>query len=168
VGHAPTPKERQSLRQLLACDPLQACPKGIAALPAHGELAKRFAALPDGRIVLTGVPDYSPAGVPERSWIRRLQTFWIPNWPQTGWAQFRGVGEVELIERSSHRRLLRVEAHSTGILRLMQWASPLWTVRVRPQHEASWGEPLPVGASDADGWVQVPLQPGLWLVELRL
>ncbi len=167
VGHAPTPQERQSLRQLLACDPLQACPKGIAALPAHGELAKRFAALSDGRIALTGVPDYSPAGVPERSWIRRLQTFWIPNWPQTGWAQFSGVGEVELIERSSHRRQLRVNARSAGRLRLMQWASPLWTVRVRPQHEASWGEPLPAGASDSDGWVQVPLQPGLWLVELR-
>jgi len=47
-------------------------------LPPTGELSKRFVALGDGRIALTGVPDYSPAGIPESSWVRRMQTFWVP------------------------------------------------------------------------------------------
>jgi hypothetical protein len=167
MGHAPTGSERLALRQLLACDPLLPCPRGIEALPATGELAKRFAALPDGRIALAGVPDYTPAGIPERSWHRRLQTFWLPAWPQTSWASFTGQGRVWLVDRSPQHRTLRIEARSAGGLRLMQWASPLWQVRLRPGAAASWGQPLASGAADAAGWVQVPLQPGSWMVELR-
>jgi hypothetical protein len=65
VGHAPSRQEQRALRTLLACDPLRPCPEGFRALPAEGELSKRFVALPDGRIALSGVPDYSPAAVPE-------------------------------------------------------------------------------------------------------
>jgi hypothetical protein len=78
VGHAPSQQEQQALRQLLACDPLDPCPTGLRALPRQGELSKRFLALPDGRVALSGVPDYSPAGVPEGSWNPRLAIFWVP------------------------------------------------------------------------------------------
>ena len=90
VGHAPSRQERQALRTLLACDPLAACPAGVRALPRQGELSKRFLALSDGRIALSGVPDYSPAGVPEASWNPRLAIFWVPRWPQQQWATFQG------------------------------------------------------------------------------
>jgi hypothetical protein len=170
VGHAPSQRERQALRQLLACDPLEPCPAGVAALPSTGELAKRFMALPDRRIALTGVPDYTPAGVPERSWVRRLQTFWIPAWPQTDWARFHGAGSVELVAHTPQLRQLRVAARNAGSLRVMQWASPLWSVRVRPlgpEPTSPWGPALAAGGANADGWVEVPLNPGVWLVELR-
>jgi len=65
LGHRPSSTERQALRSLLLCDPVLPCPRGLKLLPTSGELAKRFLALPDGRVALTGVPDYSPAGIPQ-------------------------------------------------------------------------------------------------------
>ena len=168
LGHAPSAAERQALRQLLACDPLSPCPQGVAALPATGELAKRFVALPDGRIALAGVPDYSPAGIPEASWNKRLQTFWLPAWPQNNWAQFSGAGRVHLLSHGPRERRLLVEAQELGQLRLMQWADPAWRVQSRragPPNQP-WRDPLPAGGRDREGWISVPLPPGQWEVVL--
>jgi len=168
VGHAPSRQEQQALRQLLACDPLAPCPTGLRALPHQGELSKRFLALPDGRVALSGVPDYSPAGVPPSSWNPRLAIFWVPQWPQRSWAQFQGVGQVQLIRRGPQQRLLAVQAQGPGRLRILQWAHPHWQVRVRRAAPGgAWGPPLAEGGRDAQGWISVPLQPGHWQVALE-
>jgi hypothetical protein len=172
VGHAPSPQEQHALRALLSCDPLQACPQGLRALPTHGELSKRFVALSDGRIALTGVPDYSPSDVPARSWNERLAIFWLPAWPQSQWSQFQGDGDVQVISKTPTQRLLLVRANGSGRLRLMQWAHPNWKVQIRPytsNHEPAgpWGQPLVAGGRDSDGWITVPIAPGLWQVALR-
>jgi hypothetical protein len=165
VGHASSRQERLALRQLLACDPLVPCPAGVRALPRQGELSKRFLTLPDGRVALSGVPDYSPAGVPPSSWNPRLAIFWIPQWPQRRWAEFEGVGQVQLISRGPRQRLLGVQALGPGRLRILQWAHPHWQVRVRRAAPgASWGPRLAGGGRDAQGWISVPLQPGRWQV----
>jgi hypothetical protein len=168
VGHAPTESERVALRQLLACDPLLPCPRGIGALPATGELAKRFAALPDGRLALAGVPDYTPAGIPEGSWEKRLQTFWLPAWPQSTWASFSGVGQAELIRHGPRERTLLVQADTPGTLRLMQWAHPTWRVQWRRAGSGAtaWSAPLTNGGRDRDGWVSIRLPEGRWEVAL--
>ena len=165
TGHAPSQNERLALRQLLACDPLQPCPRGITALPAQGELAKRFAALGDGRIALAGVPDYSPAGVPPSSWEQRLAIFWLPQWPQTNWASFSGDGSARLISRGPRERTLQVVARSPGRLTLMQWAHPHWRVQIRSS-QGSWSAPLAAGGANQAGWVEVPLPRGTWDVAL--
>jgi hypothetical protein len=167
VGHAPSRQERLALRQLLTCDPLVPCPAGVRALPRQGELSKRFLTLPDGRVALSGVPDYSPAGVPPSSWNPRLAIFWVPQWPQRRWAEFQGVGQVQLISHGPQQRLLGVQAQGPGRLRILQWAHPHWRVRVRPdQPGAAWEPPLAEGGRDAQGWISVPLQPGRWQVAL--
>lgn len=171
LGHAPTPAERRALRQLLACDPLRPCPAGVTALPARGELAKRFVALPDGRIALAGVPDYSPAGLPAGSWRPRLQTFWLPAWPQVGWARFRGRGAARLTSHGPRQRTLVVRAAGAGTLELMQWAHPAWRVQWRPAPSPSnrrpaWTPPLPAGGRNRAGWIAVPLPAGSWQVAL--
>ena len=171
VGHAPSRQEQRALRRLLACDPLQPCPDGVQALPAQGELSKRFVALPDGRIGLSGVPDYSPAGIPAASWNPRLAIFWLPQWPQTAWAQFQGAGTVDLLHRGPQERTLLVRAKRPGRLRLMQWAHPHWRVQWRAaarekQPPGPWSAPLIHGGRDAEGWISVPLKPGLWEVAL--
>jgi hypothetical protein len=147
-----------ALRSLLRCDPLTPCPEGMAALPKEGELAKRFVALPDGRIALSGVPDYSPAGVPEASWNKRLAIFWLPNWPQTRWAEWSGQGGLTLLERTPRSRVVEVNATSTGRLRIMQWAHPRWRVQVNGGQ--GWSDPLPAGARDSEGWISVELPAG--------
>jgi hypothetical protein len=170
VGHHPSAQERQALNRLLTCDPLVPCPDGVNVLPPTGELSKRFVALGDGRIALTGVPDYSPAGIPELSWVRRLQTFWIPAWPQETWASFTGEGMARLISHGPTSRLVLVEAKTPGRLRLMQWAYPAWTIQIRREGTERWGTPMaftgPRQARDQDGWVSVPLEPGVWEVGL--
>ena len=178
LGHHPSELERRSLNRLLACDPLVPCPDGLAALPPTGELSKRFVALGDGRIALTGVPDYSPAGIPERSWVHRMQTFWVPAWPQQTWASFlgegpaveRGQGSAQLLEHGPTDRLIRVKAPTAGRLRVMQWAYPAWTVQKRRLGAISWENPLPFSgpnqARDQDGWISVPLDAGTWEVAL--
>ena len=167
VGHAPSRQERLALRQLLTCDPLVPCPSGVRALPRQGELSKRFLTLPDGRVALSGVPDYSPAGVPPSSWNPRLAIFWVPQWPQRRWAEFQGVGQVQLISHGPQQRLLGVQAQGPGRLRILQWAHPHWRVRVRPdQPGAAWEPPLAEGGRDAQGWISVPLEPGRWQVAL--
>ena len=165
VGHAPSRQEQRSLRTLLRCDPLRPCPEGIRALPAKGELSKRFVALADGRIALSGVPDYSPATVPDQSWNRRLAIFWLPQWPQTPWAQFEGAGRVSLQQSGGQQRTLLVQAAAPGHLRLMQWAHPDWRVQWRTaagagQQAGAWSAPLPEGGRDAEGWIAVPLPAG--------
>ena len=157
-GHAPSTSERMALRTLLSCDPLAPCPEGMAALPKEGELAKRFVALPDGRIALSGVPDYSPAGVPEASWNKRMAIFWLPAWPQTGWAEWSGQGGLTLLERTPRSRVLEVNASSTGRLRIMQWAHPSWRVQVN--RGQGWSAPLLAGARDSEGWISVELPTG--------
>ncbi len=178
LGHHPSELERRSLNRLLACDPLVPCPDGLAALPPTGELSKRFVALGDGRIALTGVPDYSPAGIPERSWVHRMQTFWVPAWPQQTWAAFLGEGpavewgqgSAQLLEHGPTDRLIRVKAPTAGRLRVMQWAYPAWTVQKRRVGGISWETPLPFSgpnqARDQDGWISVPLDAGTWEVAL--
>jgi hypothetical protein len=194
LGHHPTELERLSLNRLLACDPLVPCPAGLAALPPTGELSKRFLALGDGRIALTGVPDYTPVGIPESSWLHRMQTFWVPAWPQQTWAAFLGEGTAEgtdqgseevtaeaptqkpvqgsarLVEHGPTQRLIRVEAPSPGRLRLMQWAYPAWTVQKRRLGAPTWEAPLPFSgpnqARDPEGWISVPLDTGTWEVAL--
>jgi hypothetical protein len=171
VGHALSRQEQRALRTLLRCDPLRPCPEGIRALPAEGELSKRFVALADGRIALSGVPDYSPATVPDHSWNRRLAIFWLPQWPQTPWAQFEGAGRVSIVHSGAQQRTLLVQASEPGRLRLMQWAHPDWRVKWRAaaragQPAAAWSAPLPEGGRDAEGWIAVPLPAGLWEVAL--
>ncbi len=178
LGHHPTALERLALNRLLACDPLVPCPEGLTALPPTGELSKRFLALGDGRIALTGVPDYSPVGIPERSWVHRMQTFWVPAWPQQTWAAFLGEGadqetrpgSAELLDHGPTHRLLRIDAPTSGRLRVMQWAYPAWTVQKRRIGANRWDEPLPFSgvnqARDGDGWISVPLAAGSWEVAL--
>jgi hypothetical protein len=171
VGHAPSRTEQRALRHLLACDPLQPCPEGVQALPPQGELSKRFVALPDGRIALSGVPDYSPAGIPEASWNPRLAIFWLPRWPQTAWARYNGAGQATLLQRGPTSRTLLVQAKQAGVLRLMQWAHPRWRVQWRaapegPHAPGPWSAPLAQGGRDAEGWISVPLPPGRWQVAL--
>lgn len=182
LGHHPSELERRSLNRLLACDPLVPCPAGVNALPPTGELSKRFVALGDGRIALTGVPDYSPAGIPESSWVRRMQTFWVPAWPQQTWVAFLGEGAPEkagqgsrpgsadLVDHGPTQRLIRVEAPTPGRLRVMQWAYPAWTVQKRRVGAISWETPLPFSgpnqARDQEGWISVPLDAGSWEVAL--
>jgi hypothetical protein len=127
--------------------------------------------LADGRIALSGVPDYSPAGVPERSWNPRLAIFWLPQWPQTPWAQFEGPGRVSLQHSGAQQRTLLVQASEPGRLRLMQWAHPDWRVQWRTAAGAglpagAWSAPLPEGGRDAQGWISVPLEAGAWEVAL--
>jgi hypothetical protein len=172
LGHAPSAGERQALRLLLACDPLRPCPTGLRALPAEGELAKRFSALPDGRVALAGVPDYSPAGIPDSSWERRLQIFWLPAWPQASWAHVSPEGRVIWLRQAPRQRWLQVENRRPGRLRLMQWAHPHWQVRWRRaespgQAAGPWQGPLTAGGRDGDGWISVPLPAGRWEVLLR-
>jgi hypothetical protein len=106
--------------------------------------------------------------VPDRSWNRRLQTFWLPVWPQQRWARFNGDGSARLIDHGPRHRTLQVEAKSMGSLRLMQWAHPNWRVQVRPAQSlaAAWSPPLPNGARDGDGWISVSLPQGQWEVAL--
>jgi len=170
LGHRPSSTERQALRSLLLCDPVLPCPRGLKLLPASGELAKRFLALPDGRVALTGVPDYSPAGIPQTAWQARFQTFWIPRWPQARWAQWSGKGAVHLVDHGPRHRLISVMALEHGNLRLMQWAHPRWQVwRVRQQAERnagdqSWRHLRSDATRDQNGWINMPIKPGRWWV----
>ena len=167
VGHAPSRLEILANRRLLACDPLLPCPTGIKALPKSGELSKRFIATPDGRIALSGVPDYSPAMIPEDSWNKRLAIFWLPNWPQRSWSSFTGTGTVRMTFKSPTKRQLLVDARTPGILRLMQWASPNWRVLVKPaDRSGAWEQMRFRDVRDHDGWTIVPLQAGVWDVTL--
>ena len=168
IGHAPSRKEIQANRTLLACDPLVPCPKGVAALPNTGELSKRFAATRDGRIALSGVPDYSPATIPESSWNKRLAIFWLPNWPQRDWSAFSSAGTVKVTFKSPTERRFLVDAKSPGNLRLMQWADPRWKVLVRPSDRSEEWNQQPFELTKApDGWTMIPLQAGTWEVALR-
>ena len=168
VGHAPSRKEIQANRTLLACDPLVPCPTGVAALPSTGELSKRFVATRDGRIALSGVPDYSPAAIPESSWDKRLAIFWLPNWPQTNWSAFSGIGNVEMTFKSPTERRLTVDAKTTGDLRLMQWSDPRWRVLIKPADGSRAWKRTPFDATrDGQGWTIIPLQAGTWDVVLR-
>ena len=168
IGHAPSRKEIQANRTLLACDPLVPCPTGVAALPSTGELSKRFAATRDGRIALSGVPDYSPATIPESSWNKRLAIFWLPNWPQRDWSAFSSAGTVQLTFKSPTERRFLVNAKRPGNLRLMQWADPRWTVLVRPSDRSEEWNQQPFELTRApDGWTMIPLQAGTWEITLR-
>ena len=168
VGHAPSREEVQANRALLACDPLLACPGGLKALPKAGELSKRFAATEDGRIALSGVPDYSPATIPETSWNKRLAIFWLPNWPQNSWASFSGSGAVEMTFKSPTKRRFLVHAKTAGNLRLMQWADHRWRTLIRPAGTAHpWTELAFEATQGPEGWTMIPLQTGVWDVAVR-
>jgi hypothetical protein len=117
------------------------------------------------------VPDYSPAGVPERSWNPRLAIFWLPHWPQTAWASFQGPGKVFLAQSGPQERTLLVQSQGAGRLRLLQWAHPSWRVQWRAaaggnRAPGPWSAPLPEGGRDTQGWITVPLPAGLWEVAL--
>ena len=157
-GHAPSRSETLALRRLLDCDPLMACPDGVNALPKNGELAKRFVALPDGRIALSGVPDYTPTGIPDHSWNRRLAIFWLPSWPQQRWAELDVPGNVKLVQHGPRHRRLQITASRPGRLRILQWAQPTWLVQINAG--GGWGAPLPAGGGDADGWISVAVPQG--------
>ena len=168
VGHAPSREEVQANRALLACDPILACPVGLQALPRAGELSKRFAETEDGRIALTGVPDYSPATIPESSWNKRLAIFWLPNWPQNPWASFSGSGTLEMTFKSPTERRFLVHAETAGDVKLMQWADQSWRVLVRPAGPARpWTELAFEATQDPEGWTIIPLKTGIWDIALR-
>ena len=168
IGHAPSRKEIQANRKLLACDPLVPCPTGVGALPSAGELSKRFTATTDGRIALAGVPDYSPTAIPESSWNKRLDIFWLPNWPQRKWAYFSGSGIITMTFRSPTERRLLVDAKTAGNVRLMQWSDPQWRVLVKPADGSRAWEQRPFNATrDRQGWIMIPLPEGTWEVALR-
>ena len=168
VGHAPSREEVQANRKLLACDPLIPCPTGVKALPKTGELSKRFTATGDGRIALTGVPDYSTAEVPESSWNKRMAIFWVPKWPQEGWSFFTGSGTVEMTFKSPTERRLLVDAKTAGNLRLMQWSDPRWLVLVkRANGSEGWVRKPFKATSDRQGWIMIPLHKGTWELALR-
>jgi len=103
------------------------------------------------------VPDYSPEGIPEDSWVYRMQTFWVPAWPQQSWAAFLGEetpeepgqGSAQLVDHGPTQRLIRVEASTPGRLRVMQWAYPLWTVQIRREGTERWGAPDKLGTRGA-------------------
>jgi len=168
VGHAPSRMEIQANRKLLACDPLVPCPTGVEALPRSGELSKRFATTEDGRIALSGVPDYTSKTIPESSWNERLAIFWLPNWPQRSWSSFSGSGSIEMILKSPTERRLRVSAKTAGNLKLMQWASPSWSVLLKPvDRSKAWISVPYERTQDREGWTKVPLPKGTWDVALR-
>jgi hypothetical protein len=168
IAHAPSSEEIQANRKLLACEPLVPCPTGVGALPNSGELSKRFTATSDGRIALSGVPDYSPAAIPESSWNKRLAIFWLPNWPQRQWSSFSGSGKVEMTLKSPTERRLLVDAKTAGNLRLMQWADPRWRVLVKPANgEGTWKRRPFNATRDRQGWTIIPLPAGTWDVALR-
>ena len=168
VGHAPSSEEIQANRRLLACDPLVPCPTGVKALPRTGELSKRFTATSDGRIALSGVPDYSPAVIPETSWNKRLAIFWLPNWPQSNWSSFSGLGSVKMTFKSPTERRLLVIAKTPGNLKLMQWADPRWRVMIRPADKSdAWNQRAFETTKDLEGWTRISLQAGAWDVVLR-
>ena len=157
-GHAPSRSETLALRKLLRCDPLLSCPAGVKVLPKEGELSKRFAALPDGRIALAGVSDYTPVGVPEKSWYKRQQVFWLPAWPQDGWAELDVQGSAEMVSKSATERILRVEAEMAGRLRVMQWADPKWMVEMG--NSQGWSKQLTASEADEDGWIRIDVPAG--------
>lgn len=164
-GHL-TPPQVERLNTLLQCPPLDACPAGLAALRDGGDEVQPFIALPDGRIAVTGMRDYSPAGIPDRSWQVRDVIFWQPRWPQTAWARFEGEGSAAVSDRRPQRITVTVNAGGAGRLRLMQWAYPAWRVQSRRRGEANWSPPLAAGGRDEDGWIAVPLTAGAWEVAL--
>ena len=170
-GHGPSHSESVALRQLFQCDPLMACPAGVNALPQQGELAKRFVALPDGRIALSGVPDYSPKTVPEHAWNRRLAIFWLPAWPQQQWAQLDVPGNVELTSHGPRHRLITASPAKDGGLRIMQWAHKDWKISVYAKDQDG-KETLTRSISSKDstdkkGWIWVPLEKGNWKILLE-
>ncbi len=168
IGHAPSREEIQANRKLLACDPLVPCPTGVGALPSTGELSKRFKTTSDGRIALSGVPDYSPAEIPESSWNKRLNIFWLPNWPQREWSSFSGSGTVKMTFKSPTERRLLVDAKTAGNLRLMQWSDPRWRVLVKPADGSRAWKRRPLDATrDRQGWIMIRLPEGTWDVALR-
>jgi len=168
VGHAPSREEIRANRKLLACDPLVPCPTGVEALPSTGELSKRFAATTDGRIALSGVPDYSPSTIPESSWNKRLAIFWLPNWPQRNWSSFSGSGSVKMMFKSPTERQFLVTAKSAGNLRVMQWSDPRWKVLIKSADGSEDWKRRPFDATrDRQGWTMIPLPAGTWDVALR-
>ena len=161
-----TPAQGERLNTLLRCPPLDPCPAGLAALREGSDEVQPFIALGDGRIAITGMRDYSPAGIPDTAWQAREVIFWQPRWPQTAWAHFEGDGRVSLRERRPQRITLTVDAAGAGRLRVMQWAYPAWRVQTRRQGDVLWSPPLTDGGRDPDGWISVPLQSGPWEVAL--
>jgi hypothetical protein len=78
---------------------------------------------------------------------------------------------VDLLHRGPQERTVLVQANQPGRLRLMQWAHPSWRVQWRAAAQGnkpagSWSAPLAKGGRDAQGWISVPLEPGLWQVGL--
>jgi len=172
IGHSPSPQDKIALRILLACPPLEPCQSGVIALPKTGELRKRFVPLADGRIALSGVPDYGSVGNPDCSWNQRMVLFWVPDWPQVKWAEFHGSGFVVARKILPTHRLFHVKARGSGILRIMQWAHPNWSVQWRPANPFGlgfgvWSKPLEYGGGNAQGWIEVPLSKGNWQVQLN-
>ena len=170
-GHSPSHSESVALRKLLECDPLMACPAGVNALPQQGELAKRFVALPDGRIALSGVPDYSPATVPEQAWNRRLAIFWLPAWPQKRWAQLNVPGNVEIASHGPRHRIITASPLIDGELRIMQWAHNDWRISVYAEDADGKGTiTRSIGTKesrDENGWIWLPLKKGKWRILLQ-
>ena len=168
VGHAPSREEIRASRILLACDPLQHCPRGVKALPRSGELSKRFAATSDNRIALSGVPDYSPATIPESSWNKRMAIFWLPRWPQKSWVSFSGSGSVTMTSKTPTERRFLIETKTPGDMRLMQWADPRWVVLVKRANTTGTWEQRPFEATkDPEGWTVIAVPSGTWEVALR-
>ena len=163
-SHAPTKNEVRAMRKMLKCDPLLPCPEGIKLLPKDGELAKRFVAMEDGRVAMSAFPDYVPKGIPETSWNKRLQVFWVPNWSQNRWLIFNGDGIAKMIKRSPTERTISVDAKGAGELRIMQWASDLWQVEVTKTDGSTWV--VPDGGRDAEGWISIRLEEGQSMVRL--
>lgn len=156
-GHASTAVERNAVDILFDCDPLKACPEGIKVLPRSGEVAKRFVALPDGRVALAGIADYSPKDIPGDSWNKRLDIFWIPRWPQDSWVEFIGEGNAELVERSPTKRRIMVDAKNDGMVRIMQWSDERWNIYLEQDGII---ERVKSAGRDRDGWISIKVRPG--------